>query len=204
MQPTTDVHQNTMLRSDYCGIGFVETSNFNPICELTKNLISKYKIKHFTYVGDATHCLSFQERYFGMLCGLSSMGIQHTKEDDILKSDNFDYGSIEMLKGAIVNLKHKPDCFICGNDFIARRVCKALEILGKTVPDDVFVVGFDNVADSVASTPKLTTIGSDTATIGLKAIQTLISRIKNPSKTYIIHTVKSAIIERQSTVRNKE
>ncbi len=181
----------------------IETCNFEPVFEITKSLINRYNIKHFTYVGDETHCLSFQERYHGMLCALSSLGISHTKSEDILKSDNFDYGNIEMLKSAIINLKHKPDCFICGNDFIARRICKAMESLGKKVPDDVLVVGFDNVAEAVALNPKLTSVGSDTSTIGLKAIQTLISRIKKPNSTYIVHSVKSTIVERQSTQRQK-
>ena len=179
----------------------IETSNFSAINELTKSLATKYNIKRFSYVGDEAHCLSFQERYYGMLCALSSLGISHSRNEDILKSDEFNYGSIELLKEEINKLDVRPDCFICSNDFIARTVCKTLEALNLKVPEDVLVVGFDNVAESVASYPKITTIGSDTSAIGLKAITTLINRIKNPNSTPIRYVVKSTIVIRQSTTR---
>jgi LacI family transcriptional regulator len=179
----------------------IETSNFIPIYEITKNIIQKYQLKHFTYVGDETHCLSFQERYYGMLCALNSLGIPHSREDDILKSDNFDYGSTEMLKTAITNLKHTTECFICGNDFIARSICKALEAFGRKVPEDCLVVGFDNVAEAIASYPKITSVGTDCTTVGVTAIKTLVHRIENPNITPIRYSVKSTIIYRQSTIK---
>jgi len=179
----------------------VETSNFRPIFDITKALINQYHLKHFSYVGDETHCLSFQQRYQGMLCALSSMGLEHSKDEDILKSDNFDYGNIEMLKSVIVKLKQNTECFICSNDFIARNICKALESFGKSIPDDVLVVGFDNVPESVASYPKITTVSSDSKAIGNKAILTLINRINNPNSSPIVYTINSSIVYRQSTIK---
>ena len=131
------------------------------------------------------------------------MEISHNKDEDILKSDNFDYGNIEMLKSAIVNLSHKTDCFICSNDFIARSICKALESFGKSIPEDVLVVGFDNVPESVAVYPKITTESSDSKELGNKAIVTLINRIKSPSPSPILYTINSTIVYRQSTLREK-
>ena len=179
----------------------IETSNFSPIYKITKGLIQRYNLKHFTYVGDASHCLSFQKRYYGMICALSSSGIEHHENDDILKSDNFDYGNIEMIKNEITKLPNRTECFICSNDFIARNVCKALEVMGQRVPEDVLVVGFDNVAESVAAYPKLTTVGTDASEIGLKAITTLINRIEKPNSTSVLYTVNSTIVYRQSTSR---
>ena len=121
-----------------------------------------------------------------MLYALSSMGISHNKDEDILKSDNFDYGNIEMLKRANVNLSHKTDCFIYSNDFIAISICKALESFGKSIPEDVLVVGFDNVPESVAAYPKITTESFDSKELGNKAIVTLINRIKSPSVNPIL------------------
>ncbi len=202
--PITFIDCCTNFSSFTGSYDIVETSNFTPIFDITKSLINQYNLKHFTYVGDETHCLSFQKRYHGMLCGLFSMGLSHTKDEDILKSDNFDYGNIEMLKSAIINLKYKTDCFICSNDFIARNICKALESFGKKIPDDAFVVGFDNVPESVASSPKITTVSSDSKEIGNKSIVTLINRIKNPNTSPILYTIKSSIILRQSTQREKK
>ena len=104
----------------------------------------------------------------------------------ILKSDNFDYGNIEMLKRANVNLSHKTDCFIYSNDFIAISICKALESFGKSIPEDVLVVGFDNVPESVAAYPKITTESFDSKELGNKVIVTLINRIKSPSANPIL------------------
>ncbi len=194
---------------DFCTYGnsvegnydIVETSNELPIFEITRSLIRKYKFTKFTFVGDYEHCLSFQERYFGMINALHSENITHHKTDDILRSDSFDYGNLESIKTEILKLKHKAQVYICSNDFIARSVCNALKELNIKVPDSAMVVGYDNVSEAVLNNPTITSVGINKEQIGLETMKTLVHRIENPNTPTKRISLNTKIYYRNSTNR---
>jgi len=180
----------------------ISANDEKSINEVVKILHSKYKITHFSFVGDNRHCRSFHERYVGMLTGILSIGGTHTKSEDILRSDlTFNYGNPDSLKTEILKLKYHPDCFICCNDFVARSVCNALKSLEIPVPQKALVVGFDNVSEAVASTPSVTSFSVDREFLGTETIRTLINRIKNPDVPSRVITVSGKLIARDSTNR---
>ncbi len=180
----------------------VETANTRPVYELTRQLHRQYGTTKFCYVGDYTHCLSFEERYFGMIQALAIDKIEHSPRDDIFKSDNFNYGSEVALKAEIIKLRNVPECFICCNDFVARAVCNALKSLNIDVPNKCFVVGYDNVAEACSAHPQITSFGSNKEFIGAEAMRTLITRMQsdNTIPTRII-TVRAKVVYRESTER---
>lgn len=167
-----------------------------------KKLHGEHKISRFTFVGDNKHCMSFHNRYMGMLLGLVSAKVAHSRSEDILCSDeSFDYGSTDGIMTEILKLKYMPECFICGNDFIARTVCNALKLMGKSVPGDALVVGFDNVADSYSISPAISTFAVDKTFLGTETMRTLVHRIENKEIPPRNITVSAQFIRRQSTTR---
>lgn len=187
-------------RSSHSGnYDIVETSNREPIYQITRFLHKKYNINSFSFVGDYTHCLSFQNRYVGMLQALLLSNLPHKKTDDILKSDNFDYGNPDTLANEIQNLNKIPQCFICCNDFIARSICNALDKLNLKIPEDVLVVGYDDANDSTICHPTITTIGMNKEFLGAEAVRNLIYRIENPNIPSREISIDSLIIHREST-----
>lgn len=180
----------------------VKTNNTKSIYSITRQLRKKHGIQKFCFVGDITHCMSFQERYFGMIQALAIEGIPHSKRDDILRSDNFDYGSIAAIKCEINKLRDRPECFICANDFIARSVCNTLQQMQISIPKQCMVVGYDNVAEAVAHTPSITSFECDKENIGNEAVAALLDRINHPQVTYTRSiTVHPKAIYRTSTER---
>lgn len=172
------------------------------VCDAVKAIHRKYKTSRFTFVGDKAHCLSFKERYTGMLKGISAIRGTHSKSEDILCSDlSFDYGNPDALKTEILKLKYRPECFICCNDFVARTVCNALKSLNVCVPQDALVLGFDNVAESVALTPAITSFSVEKEFLGRETIRTLAHRIENPNIPSRVITVATTLIIRDSTNR---
>ncbi|MDF2532729.1 MAG: LacI family transcriptional regulator, partial [Clostridia bacterium] len=71
-----------------------------------------------------------------------------------------------------------PTAIYCGYDDIACVAMNTLRAQGFRVPEDLSVVGFDNVTISGFTTPALTTIEQDRAAIGQKAADTLIKMIE--------------------------
>ena len=158
------------------------TSDQKIICDCVKGLIQEQSARHFTFVGDFRHCLSFHERYMGMLRGISRSDLEHYQKEDICESDDvFDYGNPDALKEKIAKLPYFPDCFVCCNDFVARRVIMALKRLGRKVPQDTMVTGFDGVSDASEPQPTITTFVVEKECLGIEALEILMSRIRRPT-----------------------
>lgn len=177
----------------------IQTNNREPFYYITKDLIKKKKITRFTYVGDPSHCLSFQERYLGMIDALFLAGIEHNKHEDILKGSNFDIANQENFISEFFKLKKRPQCIMCCNDFTARAICQALKSINVRVPEDIMVVGYDNSQESISDYPKITTVSMNKEYIGIAAVKTLIDRIESPALPTKKITIESTIIHRDTT-----
>ena len=171
-------------------------------CDYIKSLINQYGIKHFTFVGDYRHCLSFHERYMGLLRGVDRSGVTHHSSEDILdKDEEFDYGSVEMLKERISKLHKMPDCFVCCNDFVGRNTADALLEMGYKIPQDVLLFSFDGVNAAVNRAPLLTTFSLNKEFIGQETIRTLVSRIERKDTPTRIIALEYDLVVRESTSR---
>ena len=180
----------------------ISTNDEKSVCDAVKMIYNRYKLTRFTFVGDPKHCLSFHERYMGMLKGIVSSNMVHSKTDDIICNDeSFDYGNPEAIKTKILHLRYKPECFICCNDFVARNVCNALKSLDIRIPQNALIVGFDNVSEATAFSPQITTFSVDKEFLGRETIRTLVHRIENPFIPSRTITVNTDFILRDSTNR---
>ena len=112
------------------------------------------------------------------------------------------YNHCQSFYESIAGLEQLPDVFICANDFIAGDLIRNLFSIGKSVPDDVLVLGFDNSPESRIFRPALSTIHIHTQVMAFAAMQLLISRRHEPSlDTRIVHT-ETELIYRDSTRLN--
>ena len=93
------------------------------------------------------------------------------------------------------------DAIVAMTDSIALGVLRGLADRGRRVPEDVAVVGFDNILESQYSTPRLTTIAPDHSAIAEQAMDLLIKRIAGPwpPAETIDHTVGFELIVRESS-----
>ena len=89
--------------------------------------------------------------------------------------------------------------FICANDFVALDAMDVLKKLGYSIPDDVYLCGFDDSPESKIVTPSLTTIHIHSQIMGFSAVHLLISRIKEPSLNYRTMHTETSLIYRAST-----
>lgn len=69
-----------------------------------------------------------------------------------------------------------------GNDQMALGLLRALEARGRRVPDDVSVVGFDDVADAANYQPALTTVRQHFDRLGAVAVDALVERIEHGAR----------------------
>jgi DNA-binding LacI/PurR family transcriptional regulator len=79
-------------------------------------------------------------------------------------------------------LRQRPDldAVFCFNDLLAFGALRALSEAGRRVPDDVAVVGFDDVEECEFSMPPLTSIAPDKAAVAEAAVGLLVQRMTSP------------------------
>jgi len=75
-----------------------------------------------------------------------------------------------------------------GNDQMALGVLRALADAGRRVPEDVAVVGFDDVADAAQYRPPLTTVRQDFDALGAAAVDALVARISGGPAAHVTLT----------------
>jgi DNA-binding LacI/PurR family transcriptional regulator len=81
---------------------------------------------------------------------------------------------------ALLRRRPRPDALFCFNDLLALGALRALHDAGVRVPDDVAVVGVDDIAESAFAVPSLTTVAPDKAHIAEQAVALLGRCIDDP------------------------
>jgi LacI family transcriptional regulator len=103
-----------------------------------------------------------------------------------------DFGGIG---GAVRDL---PDAIVCANDQMAIGVLRALAAHSIRVPEDIAVVGFDDIYHATLSDPPLTTVRQPTRGIGERACERLIERIADPGLRPEVELLPTELIIRSS------
>lgn len=153
--------------------------------------------KRISFAGDKNHCQSFFERYmaykdaveyFGLTEGLSTCAMPFGQQ-------NYPVSLYETIR----RFKTMPDAFVCANDFVAMDLVKALNELGYSVPDDIWVCGFDDSQEASYFAPRLTSIHIHGQIMGYTAANLLMTRIEEPSLNYRTVYTETNLILREST-----
>jgi DNA-binding LacI/PurR family transcriptional regulator len=86
------------------------------------------------------------------------------------------------------------------NDISAMGAIRALRESGRQVPDDVSVVGFDDIQSAAFQNPSLTTVRQPLREMGRAAAEILLKRINRPgSELHDQHTVEPELVIRETT-----
>ncbi|MEH7416260.1 LacI family DNA-binding transcriptional regulator [Neobacillus drentensis] len=152
------------------------------------------------YVGSNTRMYNFDMRKKGFLQALSENGLKIAETNFFSVSPTV-ISSQDAFKEKIKErLNQMPSALFCEADYMAISVIKSLTELGVRVPDDVSVIGFDDIFESQVITPELTTIHVKKDRIALQAVEKLIKQIENNDSDKIKLFVDTELIERKSCV----
>jgi LacI family repressor for deo operon, udp, cdd, tsx, nupC, and nupG len=99
----------------------------------------------------------------------------------------------------ILQGKNRPTAMFCANDQMALGACRAVAAAGLRVPDDISIVGFDDIEASLYNTPTLTTIRSPLRELGRRSVEHLMTRIRNPDRPCEQIALQAELIVRESS-----
>jgi LacI family transcriptional regulator len=138
---------------------------------------------------------SIQERRNGYMRALKDNGIsdRYLAECHIVNTEE-----IRETTTALLRRNPQITAIFGVNDEVTITVMELARDLGRQVPDDLSVVGFDNIdlADCIA--PSLTTLHVDKLGMGRLAVQLLINRLEHPESSLVRAAIRPRLIERSS------
>jgi LacI family transcriptional regulator len=99
----------------------------------------------------------------------------------------------------ILAAKELPTAVIAANDMMALGAMREFRKAGLSIPADISVVGFDDIAFAALSEPPLTTVCSPRAEIGRRVVETLVTMIEHPDQRGSELRIPTHLITRDST-----
>jgi DNA-binding LacI/PurR family transcriptional regulator len=161
---------------------------------LADNLMGAYTaIQHLIQLGHTRiailngpqHLTSGRERYTGFLQAIEEAGL--TVDPDLVRFGDYQLESGYRLTHELLALAHLPTALFIANNLMTIGALNAIHEANCRIPDDIAVIGFDDLPWAISLNPPLTTVAQPTFDIGVRAAELLLDHIANPDRP--AHTV---------------
>ncbi len=160
--------------------------------------------KKIAYLSRSDKRYSFNQRCDGYKKALKDNGIEINEKfiifgkEDETETDPTGYNWMKK----IFEGNDRPDAMVMCNDVNAILAINMLKDMGLSVPDDISVVGFDNIELSEHFIPSISTVNINKEEMGKKAVELLLANIEGKSTSPVIIKMNAEYI-RRSSVKNR-
>ena len=162
---------------EFLDFDFVDMNNEDSVFLILSHLHAMGH-RQIGFVRAAVETRNIRLREEGFHIGLGRLGLEADRSF-IFSVDQTYHGAYDDMKAILAGRPRLPTALVCGNDVIASGCLKACSDTGIKVPDDLSIVGFDNLPLSAVVDPPLTTVQVSKAQIGRMAVQLLVSRLRS-------------------------
>ncbi len=179
----------------------VMIENYTGAFEAVTHLV-EYGYKRIGFVGGSSFHSSIKERFRGYQAALRASGLEKAAEDgsfhylieeEATSQIGFD-GMIDLLdRGSNI------DSIVCGNDTTAFGCLQALKLRNKNIPEDIAVVGFDDIVYANETDPTLTTVHVPKLEMGIQAVRLIFDLIDHPASNLQSRIINTELVIREST-----
>lgn len=150
-------------------------------------LKGKFRIKNFCY------------RSAGFYQAIHKNGLTVMSYDIVPLFSTME-GAYQDMKGWLKTAKSLPTAFFADNDVIALGAMRAIKEYGLRIPEDVSIIGFDDLLLGEVCTPRLSTIHVFKQEMGQFAVRRLVDQIKKGTQTRAKIQICTKLIERESVM----
>lgn len=142
---------------------------------------------------NAPLCISSaEERLSGTKRAFSEKGLEFKNSFELAPSDNYN----QMKK--ILSTQKDYTAIICFSDLFAMQAITLLNDMGIKVPEDVSVIGFDDILSRFKLPLELTSLSSKKSTMAKEAVNILIENLEDSSSGTVKKILETKIIERNT------
>ena len=168
--------------------------------ELGGYLATKYLIdrghKDIACLSGHLNKLACQERIAGFRRAMGEANLE--VNDNWILEGNFECDTAVLAADKIIAMDKMPTAVFCFNDTMALGLMSRLQQKGVRVPDDISVIGYDNIELAEYFSPPLTTIHQPKRRVGKNAFEILLERIKDKEHERRIFEMHPEIVERDT------
>ncbi|NUK28854.1 LacI family DNA-binding transcriptional regulator [Parageobacillus sp. VR-IP] len=179
-------------------VGYVTTDNVLGAKKAVEHLISLGH-KNIAMINGYSYAFVSEQRLKGFKEALLEAGLPIHEEwiaDGEFREDNAEREALRLL----TNYPHIT-AFFCASDLMALGVIKAAKRLGKRIPNDVAIIGYDDIILASYATPPLSTIAQNKFAMGYEAAKLLIHMLEGKATSHV-KILETELKIRESTVKN--
>lgn len=161
----------------------IGSDNFQGGYLITQHLLALGH-RSFAFIGEANNSApELQARFLGFHQALESVGLgnQSVMQVDAISTELAGYQAAKVILS-----NTQPDAIVCASDLMAVGAIRAMRELGLHIPNDIAVVGYDNIQISEFCSPPLTTVQQNTVLAGQLLVNNLIKLINNEAVDHIL------------------
>ena len=137
-----------------------------------------------------------QMRLEGFRMALEEAGIKENS-DWVIEAD-FECESAVKAALQLLEQKERPTAVFCFNDTMALAAISAFRGAGLKIPQDISIIGYDNIEIAPFFSPPLTTVHQPKNRLGQTAVKLLLERIANKESQQKIYELKPELVSRHS------
>jgi LacI family transcriptional regulator len=175
---------------------FILSDNIQGGYTATKHLI-ELGHKRIACIIGAEHMKSSYDRMQGFKAAMNEAGLP--VDPELILPGDFHLASGYTSGLKLFRQQHLPTAVFAFNDMMAIGVQRAAVELGLHVPDDISLIGFDNIELGIYTCPALTTVAQSKTEIGQKTIQQMIERMVDMTLPAVRELVPTHLVIREST-----
>lgn len=179
---------------------YISVNNFHGAYSATEYLI-KLGHRRIGIIGGPARLPVSQMRLDGYQAALRYYGLPY--DPALVLPGNFENAGGEAVAARFLALDQPPTAIFACNDTMALGAMGELRRHGLCIPDDVSVIGFDDVPEASHSYPPLTTIRQPLWEMGKLAADYICGVIDSADQTILQLTMATELIVRQSTAAPK-
>jgi len=146
--------------------------------------------------------MSACHRLLGYQDGLAAAGIP--LDDELIQIGDYTTETALASCRKLLTLSDPPTAIFASNDMSAVGVYQAAQEAGVRIPEDLSVVGFDNLPESTYLNPALTTIDQFVEEMGSIAIEMVVKLVKGEILESNLHKIPTQLVVRDSCASVKE
>lgn len=188
-----------VVNSDYADGLSIIPDNFSGGYKAAKHLIELGHKKIGTLRGlnqDKSCC----DRLLGFKAALEENNIEYNEEFERSTNWESETGYTNM-RDMLIHNKELPTAIFSFNDAVAMGALRAVNEMGLNVPDDISIIGFDNILQSEYVFPQLSTIDTNVRIISKTTVLSLYSKIKKFEIPNIKMVIPVTLVVRGSTAK---
>ncbi|AMC93976.1 hypothetical protein AOC36_08250 [Erysipelothrix larvae] len=181
-------------------VPYVGINDLDAMHKATNYLLSVGR-KNIYFINSQLNRNYARKREQGFRLAMSQAGLS-INEDYIVRLSSVTHALAYAATLHILDQNPRPDAILCVSDMFAIGALKACQKRNLRVPEDVAIVGFDNIEITTMVQPSITTIEQPSYQIGYQASELLIEKIHFPSVSPKQIILDTELIIRDSTPIN--